>query len=253
MTARKPPPEKSRQLLHPAMLAIVEAVEADLGAAGLGFELYETYRGRARQEWGYTHNSKGQRVEPGKGTSRARWLASFHNWGLAVDFVRAAPAGKWERKTKADRAAWDGLGTIYKRHGLIWGGDWAMGDFPHGQLSSGPWAKPALKRGAFAARLPGLDPEARAAEAQWLGTWLSRPSMLQTEIYEANLQQLVADAGFDPGPVDGDIGPKSVAALLAFARDRTLDVGNDADDLTSAEVLVALLDAAVGDGGICSP
>lgn len=40
----------------------------------------------------------------------------------------------------------------------------------------------------------------------------------------SELQQALADAGFDPGPIDGDFGPQTRAAVMAFQQRNGLDV-----------------------------
>ena len=37
-------------------------------------------------------------------------------------------------------------------------------------------------------------------------------------------QQALADAGFDPGPIDGDFGPQTRAAVMAFQEANGLEV-----------------------------
>lgn len=56
---------------------------------------------------------------------------------------------------------------------------------------------------------------------------VSRASLLSSSAQGSpvrELQQALADAGYDPGPIDGDFGPRTRAAVVAFQRDRGLEV-----------------------------
>lgn len=54
------------------------------------------------------------------------------------------------------------------------------------------------------------------------------------------VQQALADLGFDPGPTDGLLGPKTAAAIRAFREDRGLGRGGAVDD-----ALLRALQAAI--------
>jgi peptidoglycan hydrolase-like protein with peptidoglycan-binding domain len=55
----------------------------------------------------------------------------------------------------------------------------------------------------------------------------------------AETQRLLARAGVDPGPVDGDFGPRTLEAVLDFQKSAELD----ADGLVGPKTLAALNDA----------
>jgi peptidoglycan hydrolase-like protein with peptidoglycan-binding domain len=42
------------------------------------------------------------------------------------------------------------------------------------------------------------------------------------------MQQLLQRLGYDPGPVDGIVGPQTIAAMRAFANDRNLQQDQEA-------------------------
>lgn len=57
------------------------------------------------------------------------------------------------------------------------------------------------------------------------------------------LQVMLRDAGFDPGPVDGDFGPGTHAAVVAFQRSAGLEPDGAAGPLTIAALTEAVLEA----------
>ncbi|WP_353814986.1 caspase family protein [Agromyces sp. SYSU T00266] len=58
------------------------------------------------------------------------------------------------------------------------------------------------------------------------------------------LQEMLTQAGFDPGPIDGDFGPRTHAAVLAFQRSADLVPDGLVGPLTTA----ALTEAVLGSG-----
>ncbi|QZN77387.1 M15 family metallopeptidase [Paenibacillus sp. DR312] len=84
------------------------------------------------------------RSKPGKVVTNARGGYSYHNFGVAVDYVLLMPDGKsvsWDtvRDGNGDkRADWLQVAEIGKGLGFIWGGDWAsFPDYPHLQMDFG--------------------------------------------------------------------------------------------------------------------
>jgi len=78
------------------------------------------------------------RTKPGTIVTNAKAGSSWHNYGLAFDFV---PAEGYNSKN------WDKLGAIGKRNGLEWGGDWtSFKDRPHFQNRLGLTIKQAINK-----------------------------------------------------------------------------------------------------------
>lgn len=84
------------------------------------------------------------RSKPGKIVTNARGGYSYHNFGVAVDFVLLMPDGKavsWDttRDGNSDkRADWLQVAEIGKSLGFAWGGDWtSFKDYPHFEMTFG--------------------------------------------------------------------------------------------------------------------
>lgn len=84
------------------------------------------------------------RTKPGKVVTNARGGYSYHNFGVALDFVLLMPDGKsvsWDtvRDGNGDkRADWLQVAEIGKQLGFEWGGDWtSFKDLPHFQMTFG--------------------------------------------------------------------------------------------------------------------
>lgn len=84
------------------------------------------------------------RSKPGKVVTNARGGYSYHNFGVAVDYVLLMPDGKsvsWDtvRDGNGDkRSDWLQVAEIGKGLGFTWGGDWAsFPDYPHLQMDFG--------------------------------------------------------------------------------------------------------------------
>lgn len=111
-----------------------EKARAAFGQAeneGLGVLLTSGLRTYAEQDELYAQG----RTKPGKVVTNARAGESYHNFGLAFDFV----------VVKAGRAVWDPKHPDWKRfvriakaHGYAWGGDWPNPDNPHFQTKTLP-------------------------------------------------------------------------------------------------------------------
>jgi len=69
----------------------------------------------------------------------------------------------------------------------------------------------------------------------------------------SRVQQKLRELGFDAGPVNGDFGAKTQAALAQFQLSRTVPAGGQLDDQTLAELGVARDDAAAGASAAGSP
>lgn len=62
------------------------------------------------------------------------------------------------------------------------------------------------------------------------------------------LQELLKQAEFDPGPIDGDFGPKTLSAVLAFQRSTGLDPDGAVGPLTIAALTEAVLESGAPPG-----
>ena len=92
--------------------------------------IYSTLRTFAEQQAEYDKGRK----SPGKVVTNAAAGESYHNYGLALDFVPTDPAGrpKWDDLTGFQR-----IGEIAEELGFQWGGRWPAKDRPHLQMSFG--------------------------------------------------------------------------------------------------------------------
>jgi hypothetical protein len=71
-----------------------------------------------------------------------------------------------------------------------------------------------------------VDQQSQRRQAQLVEQWLStrfEPAMLTREDIRRG-QQLLAELGFDPGPIDGFMGPRTRAAIEAFQEAQSIDV-----------------------------
>jgi peptidoglycan LD-endopeptidase CwlK len=94
--------------LHPLVRAKVKAVLADLKKAKLNFEVFEAYRTPERQ----------RRLFNQGGVTKADAWQSYHQYGMAVDFV-LKENGQWSWDTSGGRLAqWEQMNDIGRAHGL---------------------------------------------------------------------------------------------------------------------------------------
>jgi peptidoglycan LD-endopeptidase CwlK len=103
-------------------------MEAELAAKGIAVRLTCGYRSAEEQNRLYAQG----RTAPGRIVTNARGGDSWHNYGLAADYVFVASG-----KATYD-GPWDRFGRIARANGLEWGGDWKrFTDRPHVQWRKG--------------------------------------------------------------------------------------------------------------------
>ena len=113
--------------LHPVFRAKVEAVITEIKNAKLTFEVFEARRSPQRQRYLY---AKGRTAAGSKVTNAKAW-ESYHQYGLAVDFVLKTN-GNWDWSTAgANGQAWKELHKIAAKHGL----EPLSWELPHLQLA----------------------------------------------------------------------------------------------------------------------
>ncbi|MCB1492248.1 MAG: D-alanyl-D-alanine carboxypeptidase family protein [Rhodobiaceae bacterium] len=110
--------QRDTSVLHPAIRDAVLEVEKKLNAEKIPFKIFEAYRSPQRQAFLF---SKGRTRSGPKVTNAPAW-SSFHQYGLAVDFVLFRPDVKggwsWDTSGKWGRA-WDRLHEVGAEFGLM--------------------------------------------------------------------------------------------------------------------------------------
>lgn len=118
----------SREGLNPEFAAKLTLFEKKLAANGIKIMLTCGYRSIEEQNRLYALG----RTKPGKKVTNARGGYSWHNFGLAADYVFVVNG----------KVTWDGpwatFGKIARECGLEWGGDFkTILDRPHVQWTKG--------------------------------------------------------------------------------------------------------------------
>jgi peptidoglycan LD-endopeptidase CwlK len=109
-------------LLPPVRPLAVQLLQ-DLRAAGIGAKIISGTRTYEEQDVLYAQG----RTRGGTRVTNARAGHSNHNFGVAFDIGIFDANGKYWEESPAYAKA----GEIGKKLGLLWGGDWRMGDEPH--------------------------------------------------------------------------------------------------------------------------
>ena len=185
--ARPPGPgQAGRHRLPDVAVALLEACEA----RGLRIFITSTLRTFHEQDELFAQG----RTRPGPKVTNARGGESSHNHGLAFDVAfRSPPAAD----PFGDDNPWAEVGEIGKSLGLEWGGDWVgLRDRPHFQAPS-PFSLRTLRAATIGRFRRGIEAE-RVAVAQ--------------------LQELLNEAGFEAGTVDGDFGAITEGAVQRLQR-----------------------------------
>lgn len=123
--------------LHPELQKKVVKLQQECLKEGIKIKIGECFRTEAEQNALY---AKG-RTAPGNIVTNARGnsYSSMHQWGVAFDFFLNMDVDK-DGKTSDDAfnnatKLFNKVGTIGKKLGLEWGGDWkSIKDLPHFQL-----------------------------------------------------------------------------------------------------------------------
>lgn len=114
--------------LQPRVQRLADQMVAEMARRGTPIRIVEGYRSPERQDELYAQG----RTTPGRIVTNARGGQSFHNWGVAVDFV-------FRREGyNASEAQWEELGKLGESLGFEWGGRWSSFiDKPHFELTLG--------------------------------------------------------------------------------------------------------------------
>jgi hypothetical protein len=100
--------------LHPLTRNAVNLVLARLTAEAIPFRVFEAYRSPQRQAWLYAQG----RTRPGAKVTNAQAWQSYHQYGLAVDFVLWLN-GTWSWSTAGPHAKyWKRLHELGRAEGL---------------------------------------------------------------------------------------------------------------------------------------
>jgi peptidoglycan L-alanyl-D-glutamate endopeptidase CwlK len=136
------------KLLHPAIRIevanIISSIEADF-PKHIAVRVAQGLRSKAEQDGLYAQG----RTKPGKIVTNAKFGASFHNYGLAIDFCLLYDNDRngtyefasWDIKADKDVdkiSDWMEVVSVFKNYGYTWGGDFkSITDNPHLEKSFG--------------------------------------------------------------------------------------------------------------------
>lgn len=110
-------------LLYPPFRVAVEAVLSEIRAKHGQVALTSGYRGEYEQNKLYAQG----RTTPGPIVTKAKFGSSMHNFGVAGDLGMFTNG-----KIDWTESKYVVIGPIARKHGLVWGGDWAsFKDLPH--------------------------------------------------------------------------------------------------------------------------
>ena len=151
-------------LLHPVFRRKARELLDALAKEGIAFRLFEGYRSPERQQYLYAQG----RTRPGAIVTKARPWTSYHQYGLAGDFV-LFENGKWSWDTTgANAERWRRLQVVGKRLGL----EPLNFEAPHLQLAG------LRVQDLAAGRYPeGGDATWEVSLRQSLATWRNKPTV----------------------------------------------------------------------------
>lgn len=114
----------------------------------------------------------------------------------------------------------------------------ATGPSTNGSTPTSPTSPSAPSASGGSSSVDGIT----SSQSTWLRGNSSGPAV-------SDLQQKLKDAGFDPGPIDGQYGPQTLAAVRAFQAAR----GCQVDGIVGPETRAALLGAGPSTGAAPPP
>ncbi len=101
--------------LHPDVRKRVVKIQKQLDDEGIPMKLFEGFRAPERQAFLY---AKGRTAPGGRVTNAQPW-ESYHQFGLAADFVRFENGSwNWNDQTPGENAQWDRYHEIARQHGM---------------------------------------------------------------------------------------------------------------------------------------
>jgi len=183
--------------LHPVVRDRVRAVQDQLEAENIPMKLFEAFRSPQRQAKLYAQG----RTAPGPKVTNAKAWESYHQYGLAADFVRFENnSWNWKTDTPRQRADWDRFHEIAGENGLeplSWerphvqivgvsltdlrngaypaGGDESWSDTLARYIAGWPGSdKPPLPQGGLRPAMPTPPVQKRSKAATGPLTWQSR-------------------------------------------------------------------------------
>lgn len=124
--------------LHPKVNKAKQQLIQNCRKRGISIRITQGIRTFKEQDQLY---AKG-RTQPGQIVTHAKGGQSYHNYGLAIDFVVLDPKTQkpnWDKNFDGNqngRSDWEEVGEEGKKLGFEWGGDWTkFPDYPHLEMT----------------------------------------------------------------------------------------------------------------------
>jgi len=126
--------EKDLSFLWPPFADKIKLMQKDfLAHTGQALHVFETWRPHYRQNFLYEQG----RTRAGKQVTQVRGWQSFHQYGLACDFiVDQDPKQEGIQRPYDAGVDWPYLGELAKKYDLEWGGFWKIKDLSHVQVKT---------------------------------------------------------------------------------------------------------------------
>lgn len=139
--------------LHPLIREIaIKAYSEAVKSTPVGIHPFITQTLRTFKESNDLY-AKG-RTKPGEIVTNAKAGQSYHNYGLALDFV----IQKNDNMSWVVDADWMKVVNIFKKHGFVWGGDFkSLPDAPHFEMTFGKNWRELLVLHNSKKFIPGTD------------------------------------------------------------------------------------------------